>query len=260
MFFDSHCHLLLIKEKQSDIELIMKRAIEKNIHYLIDVSVGLEDFFKRISLIRYITGIFDIKIAASAGIPPYFADKRRKNDLQELEIQIDKGNNIVAVGEIGLDYFYNYGTHEQQISLFREQIEIANQFGLPVIIHTRDADADLIKTLKENKPKKGGVIHCFSSDFNTAKKLIDLGFSISFAGNVTYKKSQNIQEAAARIPIQKMLIETDSPYLAPQRYRGKPNEPSFIVETAEFISKLRGTDVDNIARETTANAKKLFGL
>ncbi len=260
MYFDTHCHLLLIEERDINLKDIIKRALNNKVKHLLDVSVGLDDFFKRLSKIEELNKTFNINIYLSAGIPPYYADKRKNDDIQELDYQIKQSNLIVAVGEIGLDYYYNYGTHNDQIKLFIEQINIANKNGLPIIVHTRDADEDLIDVLTKNKVEKGGVIHCFSSDINTANILVKLGFYISFAGNVTYKKSTNIQETAKLLRSDRILIETDSPYLSPQKYRGKTNEPSYITETAKYISLLRGITTDNLAEQTFKNAQNLFNI
>ena len=260
MIFDSHCHLLLIKEKGKKIDSIISNAINNNINYLLDVSVGLGDFFKRLSNIKTIKEKYKISIYMSAGIPPYFADKREKDDTSILYKQATTDKSVVAIGEIGLDYYYNYGTHKLQKDLLVEQINVANKLKLPIIIHTRDADRDLIEILKIHNPKVGGVIHCFSSNYTTAKTLIDLGFYISFSGNLTYKKSYEIQDAARKLPDNRILIETDSPYLAPQKYRGKINEPAYIVETAAYLAKLRNNSFENIYNLTTENTKKLFNI
>ena len=159
-----------------------------------------------------------------------------------------------------LDYHYNYGTPNLQKELLIEQIELANRLDLPIIIHTRDSDNDLITNLKAHPVTNGGIIHCFSSNYKTAKSLLDIGFYISFSGNITYKKSYDIQEAASKIPDDRILIETDAPYLAPQKYRGKINEPSYITETAGYIAELRKTSVENLAKLTKRNAKNLLKI
>jgi len=260
MIFDSHCHLLLIEEKGKELFNVIEKSLSNNVNHLLDVSVGLEDFFKRLSKIEKIREKSGISIFTSSGIPPFFADKREKDDLNTLYRQAKENKLVVAIGEIGLDYYYNYGSHELQIKLLTEQIDVANSLDLPIIIHTRDSDRDLIDTLRLNPPKMGGVIHCFSSDYATAKILFNLGFYISFSGNLTYKKSYNIQEAAKKAPIDRILIETDSPYLAPQKYRGKVNEPAFIVETARYLAELKGIGFEDICNKTFENTKRLFRI
>ena len=260
MIFDSHCHLLLIEEQGKDLSSVIANSIKNGVSYLLDVSVGLSDFFKRLSRIKEIKEKNKISINISAGIPPYFADKREKNDLDFLYNQANSDELVVAIGEIGLDYHYNYGTPKLQKELLVQQIDIANELNFPIIIHTRDADKDLIEILRSHNPKMGGVIHCFSSNYTTAKTLMDLGFYISFSGNLTYKKSFDIQEAALKSPIDKIFIETDAPYLAPQKYRGNVNEPGFIVETTLFLANLKNMDFEDICTKTMGNTKNLFDI
>jgi len=260
MIFDSHCHLLLIEEEGKDLSLVIENAIKTNISHLLDVSVGLSNFFKRLSRIKDIRNRYSISIYMSAGLPPYFADKRVNNDITELYKQAVSDKMIVAVGEIGLDYHYNYGTPNLQKELLLEQIELANRLHLPIIIHTRDSDNDLLSILKSQSPINGGIIHCFSSNYETAKSLLDMGFYISFSGNVTYKKSYDIQEAATKIPDDRILIETDAPYLAPLKHRGKINEPAYLIETATYIAKLRKTSIGDIVKLTEKNAKNILNI
>jgi len=172
-----------------------------------------------------------------------------------------ENDKVVAIGETGLDYFYMNSEKEVQIDSFTEHIRLGKKHNLPIIIHVRNADQDMIEILtKESAADTPGVIHCFTGDYDTAKKYLDLGYYISFSGIVTYKRSEELREAAKKIPKDKILIETDSPYLAPVPHRGKPNEPSYVKHVAETISDVRGISFDEIAEITKANAEKLFRI
>ena len=260
MLFDTHCHLNLINNNKIDINYIIKNALKESVTSIFDISAGTADFFIRRTLVKEVTEKHDCTIYLSAGIPPYFCDKRIPGDIDEVKKQAEGEKSVLGIGEIGLDYFHDYGDKSQQISLFIEQIELANELGLPIVVHTREADSDLIDTLKHHQPEKNGIIHCYSSGIPTAKKLLDLGFYISFAGNVTYKKAGQVQDAAGYVPDDRYLIETDSPYLSPAGHRGKPNEPAYIVETAFFIAGLRGIEPESLAVQTAENAKAILGI
>ncbi len=259
MLFDTHCHLVLVKEKIMNIFAVIENARNSGVTSLVDVSVGISDFMSRFRLIEDLRNASGLQIYMTAGLPPYFSDKRRKNDLDSVKKQAQT-MDAVAIGEIGLDYFHRYGTNTEQMDLFLQQIRLANELDLPIIVHTRESDADLISTLKKTRCARGGIIHCFSSDWNAAKALLDLGYYISFAGNVTYSKSDALREVARNVPKDRYLIETDSPYLSPQKFRGKPNEPARVAEVAACIAETRGTDLKEVAGQTTQNARTVFGL
>ncbi len=260
MLFDTHCHLSLVIKNKIDINYIIKNALNKSVTTIFDISAGIADFVIRRALVKEVTEKHGCTIYLSAGIPPYFCDKRIPGDIDEVKEQAEGEKSVVGIGEIGLDYFHDYGEKSQQISLFIEQIEVANKLNLPIVVHTREADADLVETLKHHQTLKNGIIHCFSSGIPTVKKLLDLGFYISFAGNVTYKKSGRIQDAAGYVPDDRYLIETDSPYLSPAGYRGKPNEPAYIAETAIFLAGLRGIELEFLADQTAENARMVLGI
>ena len=173
-------------------------------------------------------------------------------DLPELDL-----SGVSAVGEIGLDYHYSPETRKEQMDLMARQLELASARGLPVVIHTRDADSDTLGLLREIPSK--GVIHCFTGTPPFCRELLDLGFYISISGIVTFRAADNVRESAAVVPDDRLLVETDSPFLAPVPLRGQANEPAFVTHTAEFLAKLRGTDLDAFAALTTANALSLFG-
>jgi len=258
-YFDTHCHLLLMEEADIPLDTAISHACENGVVRFLDISVGIADFFTRRDTIEVLKDRFSVDMYLTAGIPPYFSDKRMDGDIDILKKQAE-GGNVSAIGEIGLDYFHNYGTHVAQIELFTRQIGLANQLNLPVVIHTRDSDRDLIHTLKTTCVRQTGIIHCFSSGPETAKRLLDLGFYLSFAGNVTYKKSGHIRDALKIVPADRFVIETDAPYLSPQGFRGRPNEPVNLVETARFIAGCRGVSVEELAQQTMENAVKVLRL
>ncbi|HET7150949.1 MAG TPA: TatD family hydrolase [Candidatus Acidoferrum sp.] len=200
-------------------------------------------------------------IYATIGIHPHEAKEVTPGHLEELS-RLTKHPKVIAWGEIGLDYFYDHSPRETQQKLFRDQMELAAQAKLPIVIHCRDAWPDCMNLLEEHwKPASlGGILHCFSSTLEDARRGIDMGFLISFAGNSTYPKAQNLRDVAKVLPLEKILIETDSPYLAPQAYRGKRNEPAYVAEVARTLASVRNLSPDDVAAATAENFRRLFRL
>ena len=198
-------------------------------------------------------------IYATIGIHPHEAKEVTTAHLDELA-RLAKHPKVIAWGEIGLDYFYDHSPRETQLKVFREQMALAQQAKLPIIIHCRDAWPDCMNMLEDHwKPTGiGGILHCFSSTLEDARRGIEMGFLISFAGNSTYPKAQNLRDVAKALPLEKILIETDSPYLAPQAYRGKRNEPAYVAEVARTIASVRDLSPDEIAAATSENFRRLF--
>jgi TatD DNase family protein len=252
---DTHFHLLEMETREFDPEMTLKRLESMGFSYCLDISVDLDGFERRAAFAARFPFLYLTSglTPASAGHPAI------REDLDRMALTL-KTPKCLAVGEIGLDYYWNYGTKTQQRELFLAQIEMAKANGLPVIVHTRDADPDTLEILKTACPPRAGVIHCFSSDYDFAKKAIDLGFLISFAGNATYPKSIQIRETAAKIPLSSILVETDAPYLSPVPRRGKPNSPEFITHTYEFLAQLRGMSAGELAAAVTSNFRRLTGL
>ncbi|TDI89293.1 MAG: TatD family deoxyribonuclease [Candidatus Dadabacteria bacterium] len=251
MLIDSHAHLVSLE----NLPEVLQRAQENNINKIVSISSDIPSTEATISLAEEYDYIF-----ATTGVHPHSADQMS----EEVLIGIDhfaENDKVVAIGETGLDYFYMNSEKEVQIDSFTEHIRLGKKHNLPIIIHVRNADQDMIEILtKESAADTPGVIHCFTGDYDTAKKYLDLGYYISFSGIVTYKRSEELREAAKKIPKDKILIETDSPYLAPVPHRGKPNEPSYVKHVAETISDVRGISFDEIAEITKANAEKLFRI
>jgi TatD DNase family protein len=174
--------------------------------------------------------------------------------------QMAKNERVVAYGEIGLDFFRNLSPRGVQIHRFREQLDLAGDLGLPVVIHDRDAHRETMNLLKNWKGSRRGVIHCFSGDYLMAKQCIDLGFCISIPGTVTFEKNEKLRSIVRDLPLESLLVETDCPYLTPNPFRGKRNEPAYVVHTARKIAEIKGKDFDEVAAVTTANAKAVFGI
>ncbi len=257
---DTHFHGLIMENKGIDTKKVLTETFKAGLDYAVDIGTELDDVEKRQELLSE----FD-KILLAAGNYPSEVEKNNTNYLVDtLEKIIAKKNlpenfkPISAVGEIGLDWHWNYGTKKQQMELFEAQMQLANKYKLPVIIHDREADKDIIDIIKQNTPKFGGILHCFSSDYKTAVKLIDLGLFISFAGNVSYKKNSVLREVASKIPVESILIETDSPYLGPQQVRGKTNHPGHIGYTYETVADCKNLPLEEFINSIKNNFISLF--
>jgi len=206
-------------------------------------------------------------VYATVGIHPHEAQLAKQQDFDELE-RLASDPKVIAWGEIGLDYFYDHSPRDVQQRVFLQQMEMARSAKLPIVIHCRPSDNsenawdDLLRLVRENWTSSGlaGVLHCFTATVEHARAALDLGFVISFAGNITYPKAQNIRDAASIMPLDRMFIETDCPYLAPVPHRGKRNEPAFVVETARRIAELRGTSQEEIGQQTSRNFLRFFEL
>jgi TatD DNase family protein len=254
MLIDSHAHLDM-KDFDKDREEVLERAIKGGLTHIVTVGIDFDSSLSALDLARKHDFIY-----STIGYHPHNADECNPKALDELAGMASEPK-VVAWGEIGLDFYRGYSSHEGQIKMFLRQLEIADALNLPVIIHDREAHSDILKILKKiGKGERRGVIHCFSGDMDLAMALIDLGYSISIPGTVTYKKASQIKEVAARLPFECMLVETDAPFLAPAPKRGKRNEPLFVTFTAQEIARLKGIEFDKVALQTSENAKILFGL
>src|SRR6202521_5313447 len=200
-------------------------------------------------------------IYATVGTHPHEAKELTTAHLDRLA-QLAQHPRVIGYGEIGLDYFYDHSPRDRQQRVFREQMELAAKAKLPIIIHCRDAWADCMDSLEQNwRPTGlGGILHCFTSTLEDAKRGLDMGFLISFAGNSTYPKAQNLRDVAKELPLEKLLIETDSPYLAPQAYRGKRNEPAYVAEVARTLASVRDLPAEEFAARTAGNFRRFFQL
>lgn len=257
MYIDSHCHLDF-PELAQGLDAILARMRENRVDRALCVSVTLEDFPRVLALAQAHENLY-----ASVGVHPDYPDCLEP-DVPTL-VRLAAHPRIIATGETGLDYFRAEGdpaqTHEWQRERFRVHIRAARQSGKPLIVHTRSASADTLAILKEEGADAiGGVMHCFTETWEVARAALDLGFYISMSGIVTFRNAQSLREVAAAVPLDRLLIETDSPYLAPVPHRGKTNEPGLVRHVGEFIAQLRGLDADSLADATTANFFRCFRI
>jgi TatD DNase family protein len=254
MLTDSHAHLEM-EEFDRDLDLVMDRARKGGVTRVITIGTDLPSSVKAVEL----GSRYDLVFSA-VGCHPHNAKDCDRKTFEELR-KLAAEQRVVAWGEIGLDFFKLYSEREKQLAVFQEQLDLASQIDLPVIIHDRDAHEEILAILKKNRSgRQRGVIHCFSGNYSTAMEFIALDFSISIPGTVTYKNTYDIQEVAARIPMDRLLVETDAPYLSPVPMRGKRNEPLFVIHTAERVAALRGMDFPEFCRKTDENTSRLFGL
>jgi len=260
VFIDTHAHLDF-PDFKTEVPAVIGRAHEAHVSNIINVGVDYESSKHSLDLARKYPEIY-----ATVGMHPHCAkdlDIETRGKLATL----CGHQKVVAIGEIGLDYYYlkrsskyaHYPNREEQIFCFEQMLDLALETNLPAIIHSREADADMLGILKSYHGQLRAVIHCFSSDWEYAQKILDLGFAISFTGNVTYKNSELV-EAIKKIPLGSIMIETDSPYLTPEPYRGKRNEPAYVIETARKIAEIKGISLAEVEMETTKKAQKFFRL
>lgn len=252
MLIDSHAHLDM-KDFEGDLEEVIERALTGGVTHIITVGTDVSSSLKAMEL----ADRYDF-VSATIGFHPHDAKDADLRALDELG-RLAGAPNLVAWGEIGLDFYRLHSPPERQIAAFEQQLEMADHFDLPVIIHSRDADKEMLEIL-EKRGRHKGVIHCFSGDYQLAMRCIEMGYYISIPGTVTYRNALQVQDVASRVPLERLLIETDAPYLAPVPKRGKRNEPLFVTYTAEKIAQLRHTDLEEIAVQTSRNARRLFGL
>jgi TatD DNase family protein len=250
---DSHCHLNLIARelKTDDIRPIIERAKKEKVGYFLNVCTSLLEFPALLE-----TALTYPQVAVSVGLHP---NEQAESIDQASLMRLAQHEKVIAIGETGLDYYRSTGKLDWQQERFRMHIDVALATQKPLIIHMREAIADTLSILKESGASQiGGVMHCFSENIQVAEEAIALGFYISFSGIVTFKNAQSIQAAARHIPLERMLIETDSPYLAPNPMRGKMNEPGFVRHTAAYIADLRQIPLETLAAQTTHNFFELF--
>ncbi|HXY23569.1 MAG TPA: TatD family hydrolase [Candidatus Acidoferrum sp.] len=254
---DSHAHIDF-PQFAEDREAMLDRARAAGVATLLAIGTGPgpEKLDSAIPFAEQHDWIF-----ATVGIHPHEAKEVTQPHLDEMA-RLANHPKVIAWGEIGLDYYYDHSPREAQQKVFREQMALARQAELPIIIHCRDAWTDCLNMLEQYwKPTGlGGILHCFSSTLEDAQRGIEMGFLISFAGNSTYPKAQNLRDVAKALPLEKLLIETDSPYLAPQPFRGKRNEPAYVAEVARTLASVRNLSPDELAAATAENFRRLFRL
>lgn len=255
MLVDSHCHLDRVDLKHVDgrFDELISSTRAAGIGHMLCVCIDLESYPAMRALIEPYDGI-----SVSAGVHPN-EQQRREPEAGELEAMVAADPRIVAIGETGLDYHYNEGDLGWQQDRFRHHIRAAKACARPLIIHTREAREDTIDIMREEGAEQaGGVMHCFTENWDMAKAALDMGFYISFSGIITFKNAAELRDVATRVPMDRLLIETDSPYLAPVPHRGKPNQPRYVAHVAEKIGELKGLAAEVVAEQTEANFFRLF--
>lgn len=254
MLFDSHAHLN-DEQYDDDRDEVIRRALEQGVSRILNIGFNRETIETTLSLAEQYGFIY-----AAVGWHPHDAATMTDEDLKWIRT-LTEHPKVVALGEMGLDYYRNYSPKEVQEEVFRRQIRLAREVGMPIIIHNREADRDVLRVLREEGAEEvGGVMHCFGGDWSMAQECLEMNFLIGLGGPVTFKNAHLPKEIAARVPLDRLLIETDSPYLAPHPHRGKRNESGYVRLVAEKIAELRGISFEEVARKTSANACRLFGI
>ena len=251
---ETHCHLDF-PQFEGDLDGVLRRAREAGVFYMITIGTSVESSRKAVELAHRYECVY-----AAIGVHPHDADKVDDNTLAELE-ELGQDAKVVAVGEVGLDFYRNLSPRQTQERVFREFIKLAKRLNKPLILHTRDATKEVLKILEaEGAPQRRGVFHCWASSVKNAKRAVELGFQISFAGNITFKNAEQLRQKAAGIGLEHLMLETDAPFLAPEPHRGKRCEPAYVVFVGRKLAEIFGVSYDEVARVTTRNAVRLFGL
>ncbi len=252
MYFDTHAHLDDGRFSE-DREAMIQSVFDSGVNLVVNVGADMDGSKASVHLASQYDGIY-----AAVGIHPYDAQSMTEEDIEVLR-ELSKSPKVVAVGEIGLDYHYDEADKDKQKEWFLRQIKLAEELSLPYIVHDREAHADCLEVIKKSGYFRG-VMHCFSGSSEMARELCDLGFYISFAGPVTFKNGKKAKEAAKNVPLDRILIETDSPYLSPEPYRGQRNDSSKVRFVAKEIAELRGMTEEVLANITLENGKRFFGI
>jgi TatD DNase family protein len=255
MLIDSHCHLDYFN-KPGEVDEVVARAMAAGVGEMVTIGVTFEQSKQAIDIAEKFDNVW-----ATVGIHPNHAAEVLPVVEPEALAALTNHPKVIGIGESGLDYFYDHAPKDVQEQNFRANIRAAQLSGLPICIHTRDADEDLARILREERErggKFGFLLHCFSSSLELAQQALEMGGYISFSGMVTFPKGQNVRDVALQVPLERLLVETDSPYLAPVPFRGKRNEPAYTAHTAKFLAELRGLSEEALAELTTRNFRLLF--
>ena len=252
--FDTHAHIGLVTEDPIEQLMVVKEARQEEVLGIVSICNSLRDFYQVHQNLRSEEHVYH-----SIGVSP--SEVAHPGDDWEAKVtEGTKKERVIAVGEIGLDYYHKFGDRDSQVELFIRQLDLAGRLNLPVIIHNRDAGADVLEILRERLPHRGGILHCYSEDAGYAQRALELNLWISFAGNVTYRNARNLQDTAKAIPLERMLIESEAPFMVPASHRGKRNKPAYLVETAAYLAEVREKPVEELSEILYANGCKVFGL
>ena len=250
---DTHAHLDFDRFDE-DREEVLQRAVDAGVREIINVGADMESSRNSLNLARDYDFIY-----ACVGVHPHEAKTFSEDDYQELK-ELAQAEEVIAIGEIGLDYHYDNSPREKQQEIFKKQLQLAKEVGLPVVIHSRDAKDDTLKILKEHASELTGVMHCYGYDLPTAKEVFDLGFYISFGGIITFNSTSGVRKMIKKLPLEKIILETDAPYLTPEPHRGQRNESKYVKEVAQKMAEIKNMPLAEVAEITTNNAHQLFNL
>ncbi len=252
MLIDTHSHLDF-PQFDADREAVLARANDNGVRFVVNVGSSLAGSRAAVLMAQKYSQLY-----AVVGIHPHEADACGEAEVRMIE-ELAKDPKVVGIGEAGLDYYKNFSRPDKQRELFPLQVRLAAKLSLPLVIHCRQAENDCLKILKENMPLKA-VVHCFSGNLEFLEECLGMGFFVSFTCNITYKKAENLRDAVRAAPLDRIFLETDAPYLSPEGFRGKRNEPSFVKHLAEYIAGLKGISFEEVAAATSANAVNFFRL
>ena len=253
-YFDTHAHLGLIVDDPIEQLIVIQEARQALVTRIVSICNSLHDFGQIYDNLKSADNVYH-----AVGVSPSEVQNPGKDWLANVEKYIQMPR-VIAIGEIGLDYYRKFGDKKSQIELFITQLDLASKFNLPVVIHNRDAGSDVLDILRDRLPPRGGVFHCYSEDAAYAKKALDLNLYFSFAGNLTYRNAKNLHETIGVLPLDKILIESESPFMVPSEHRGKRNMPKYMPLTARFMAEMLGIEEEVLAAQLWENANKFFGL
>jgi TatD DNase family protein len=253
-YFDTHAHLGLIVDDPIEQLIVIQEARQASVNRIVSICNSLHDFAKVYENLKSAVNVYH-----AVGVSPSEVQNPGKDWIQTIEqgVQLPR---VVAVGEIGLDYYRKFGDKNSQIELFITQLDLAAKLNMPVIIHNRDAGHDVLDILRDRLPPRGGVLHCYSENAEYAKKALNLNLYFSFAGNLTYRNARNLHETIAALPLDRVLIESESPFMVPADYRGKRNMPKYLPSTARFLAEMLEMDGKELAAQLWENSNRFFGL
>ena len=254
MLIDSHAHLEM-PEFKKDLEAVIQRAKGSGVEYIFTVGTEKKDWKRAVEIADSHPSIYAI-----LGVHPHNAKEIDDQTYPTLR-GLCRNGKVKAYGEIGLDFFRNLSPRDIQLKRFREQIGLAKELDLPIVIHDREAHRETLEILKSEKAEEsGGIIHCFSGDYEMAKACLDMGFYISIPGSITFKNAEGFRKIVERIPLESLLVETDAPFLTPEPFRGKRNEPSYVRYTAQKVAEIKKVSLEKVAEITTENALRVYRL
>jgi len=253
-YFDTHAHIGLICDDPIEQLIVIQEARQASVSRIVSVCNSLHDFGRIYGNLKSAENVYH-----AVGVSPSEVQSPGRDWIQTIEQSVQMPR-VVALGEIGLDYYRKFGDKKSQIELFITQLDLAAKLNLPVVIHNRDAGRDVLEILRDRLPPKGGVLHCYSEDAEYAKKALDLNLFFSFAGNLTYRNAKNLHETVAVLPLDRILIESESPFMVPADYRGKRNMPKYLPITARFLGEMLEIDDEELGTALWTNANHFFGL